>query len=206
MRPPFTHTNTMAKHRQGLGRAASSVEPLAGLSFLAAQPAGNEFIFDIKPHSAQNKQHADYDTDTANLKNELAQQLAPIIQPLKEQDANKRGSVAMKVIFLIGKGEAEKDLDNMLKWFLDTFKKAIGTDDAFVSDLRAIKWRLNNRSGMIGMSIAAGTGMQQGDRIFAQFSAISKAKGKDPGNMQTTKKIIAEVREDIQKRFPPYPK
>jgi Holliday junction resolvase RusA-like endonuclease len=186
------------KKQQGTMSAVESNEVLAGLSALVVQPAGNLYLFEIPPYSAQNNSPSKT-IDSLSLKNEITTKLASIS---KAHDA-PNGSISMKVVFMIGKGESEKDVDNMLKWFLDIFKEATGADDAAISDLRVIKKRLNHRKGMIGLSVKTSSINTFGDIETAAMQTIINQKGKTPSDLERCLKAVELLQNQMNELLRP---
>ena len=176
--------------------AAESNEVLVGLSLLAVQPAGNLYLFEVPPHSAQNPS-SEKDSDSKLLKTEIVNQLSSISEHLKNAHDAPNGSISLKVVFMIGKGEPEKDVDNMLKWFLDIFKEATGSDDAAISDLRVIKKRLNHNKGMIGLSVKVPSMSTFGDTETASMLIMPLLNGKTPEDLQQCLDAARIVQERI---------
>ncbi|MDJ0800617.1 MAG: RusA family crossover junction endodeoxyribonuclease [Calothrix sp. MO_167.B12] len=189
--------------QQGTVSGAEFNELIVGLSLLAVQPAGNIYIFDIPPHSAQSNHNKNFTQNTQKLTDEIQSQLADISLYLQNADKEDRGSISLKVIFLIGKGEREKDLDNMLKWFLDCFKKATGIDDAAISDLRAIKKRLNYHRGMIGITVKVPSLKNFGDVESVIAMAMPYVQGKTPNTISECIKAVYTVQEQMQNLVKP---
>jgi len=189
------------KKQQGTMSAAESNEVLVGLSLLVVQPAGNLYLFEIPPHSAQNNS-SEKEKDSRNLKSEIEKQLSSISKHLQNAHDAKNRSISLKVVFMIGKGESEKDVDNMLKWFLDIFKDSTKTDDSAISDLRVIKKRLNYHTGMIGLSVKVPSINTFGDTELACMETMLLLKGKTPENLEqclATARIVQNLINNLVK-------
>lgn len=177
---------------------ASSAEKEAEqmLAALACQPAGEIYLFDVIPQSAQSSNKKIYQEQSQELKSKLGEVLAPFLGLFKEHEENgKVAGFQMKVLFIIGKNEREKDLDNMLKWFMDCLKSSIAMDDSLISDLRAFKFRCNHHDiGKIGFSIAT-QHCDRGDWMRASVSLAlqaGKSKAKSQSELLDAVKIVQE--------------
>lgn len=186
----------MPKKQEGTVSAGESNEILVALSLLAVQPAGELFLFEIPPYSAQNDT-SNKENDSLKLKKELETKLANISPRLRLAHDMKGASISLKVLFMIGKGEAEKDVDNMLKWFLDIFKVATGADDCAICDLRVLKKRLNHHKGMIGLSVKVSGNYGDIERATFEIHSLLKT-GTTPNNLDYCLNGVKQVQDKIQ--------
>ena len=173
----------MPTKRTSHGTTPSSYRLLGGISLLATPPTGVIYLFDVPPHTKQYKSDT-YEEDTTSLKNLISENLEPIIEKLKAQESDFQGGIALKVVFIFGKNESEKDLDNMLKWFMDCLKEAVSVDDSLVSDIRALKYREEHREkGLMGITIRTldWNPANPTDSWLAQQRVIGHLKAKNPG-------------------------
>lgn len=194
------------KRSSAINASSAEMEAIQMLAPLACQPAGEIHLFDVIPQSAQSSNKETYKTQSQELKSKLSEVLAPLLEVFKEHEEN--GIVAgfqMKVLFIIGKNEREKDLDNMLKWFLDCLKSSIKMDDSLISDLRAFKFRCNHHDiGKIGFSVATQR-YDRGDWMRASVLLAlqaQKSKEKSQSVLLDAVKIVQEqINEIINPQF-----
>ncbi len=190
----------------GFASADSAHELLIALSALATQPVGDIFYFDIPPCSQQsNKQIKDH--FNVFLENEIKSKLDQYQSIFTKANSISDGHISLKVLFVIGNNEPEKDIDNMLKIFLDNFKLATNMDDSKLTDIRAQKIRINSRSGFIGISIKTGaTEFTSGDLETSQVLCMTSIKQRPINTIEECLVIVKEVQNIIQARNSPFQK
>lgn len=177
-------------------------EPILKMSPLAAQPAGKIFVIEVPPHSKQGKSNTKAEA-SRRLKAHLKEMLTPILPALQaHHDRTTGGAICMKVLFLLGSKEPEKDLDNMTKWFWDEFK-SLGIDDSSICDLRVMKVRLDTmEQGFIGLTLAT-VNVKNGDIQSAGFRIGLASKTQDPGNWEERIRIVERVMNEIEQLVEP---
>lgn len=194
------------KKRVGQYSAVEEHEILAAVSTLAVQPAGLLFLLDVSPASAQSGTKVN-----ANLTRLLSARLSEVLSEYREvlrvQEGQKLGALSMKVLFLLGSVEPEKDIDNMLKWFCDTFKKVSEVDDSVITDLRGMKKRLQSKeTGMIGLTLKTNHIGAWGDIENAIMTAMVIAKGETPKNTADLLNVVKMTMDSYQKIYHPISK
>lgn len=148
-------------------------------------------LFDIEPQSGRRGQGLSdsYKAASEHLSAELERRVAPLFE--KVDWPERYAGLEIKVLFALGRRQPEKDVDNMLKWFLDRLKEA-SVDDSNICDLRAMKFRLQYRdSGFVGLSLAVHDRFMS-DVASAEFALVHAAE-KQQDLMEAVKRRHVEA-------------